>query len=40
VKKFRPGNYTKSLEILSSYANSDKKSKTAFILGFGEKLGM
>lgn len=36
-KKYRPtGDYYKSLELLSSYARSDKKSKSAFILGFGE----
>jgi len=38
-KKYRPtGDYYKSLELLSQYAKSDKKSKSAFILGFGEKL--
>lgn len=37
-KKYRPGNYHKSLKILSNYANSNKKSKTAFILGFGETM--
>lgn len=37
-KKYRPGNYNKSLKLLSNYAKSNKKSKTAFILGFGETL--
>jgi len=37
-KKYRPGNYNKSLQLLSNYAESDKKSKTAFILGFGETM--
>ncbi|MFZ2889364.1 lipoyl synthase [Sulfuricurvum sp.] len=36
-KKYRPvGNYTKSLDILKQYAQSGKKSKSAFIIGFGE----
>jgi len=37
-KKYRPGNYNKSLNILANYAKSNKKSKTAFILGFGETM--
>jgi len=38
-KKFRPtGSYKKSLKLLKSYANSQKESKSAFILGFGESL--
>jgi len=36
-KKYRPtGDYHKSLELLKEYSKSDKKSKSAFILGFGE----
>jgi len=37
-KKFRPeGSYEKSLNMLQYYAQSNKKSKSAFIIGFGEK---
>lgn len=36
-KKFRKdGSYNDSLKLLNDYANSNKESKSAFILGFGE----
>jgi lipoic acid synthetase len=38
-KRYRPtGEYIKSLEILKEFAKSTKKSKSAFILGFGETI--
>jgi len=38
-KKYRPtGDYAKSLEVLSAFSKSNKKSKSAFILGFGETM--
>jgi len=36
-KRFRPnGDYNKSLEILKNYSQSNKKSKSAFMIGLGE----
>lgn len=38
-QKYRPaGDYNKSLKLLEDYAKSDKKSKSSFILGFGETM--